>query len=193
MSSRFGVGNSAFRTESDREIYTDTVPFPAYRRDVFERIGFYDEELVRSQDYDFNLRIRRAGGRILLVPSLKSVYFSRATIAGFIRQYFQYGYYKVRLLKKHSANLGWRYFVAPAFVVSLFLGGTAAFFPGGWMFLAMVLGPYLAADLAFSAAAMARKPGTECLLLPFCYPCLHLSFGTGFLSGLATLFRNILK
>src|SRR6185503_15703914 len=94
QSSRFGVGGVAFRTGRDEPGPVDTLAFGAYRREVFDRLGGFDEELVRNQDDEFNFRLTQAGGKIWLDPSICSVYYSRASFRGLWRQYFQYGFYK---------------------------------------------------------------------------------------------------
>jgi glycosyltransferase involved in cell wall biosynthesis len=91
MSSKFGVGGSAFRTVNDRELYTDTVAFPGYHSETIRRAGRFDEELIRNQDDEYNFRIRELGGRILLSPSIRSRYFSRCSFRSLWRQYFKYG------------------------------------------------------------------------------------------------------
>ncbi|HQG47408.1 MAG TPA: glycosyltransferase family 2 protein, partial [bacterium] len=100
MSSTFGVGNAYFRTrqEGDQEDFVDSVAFGAYRRQLFTRIGLFDEELVRCQDDEFNYRLRKSGGRIFLTPLIRSYYFSRTSLRALWRQYFQYGLWKVRVL-----------------------------------------------------------------------------------------------
>ena len=81
----FGVGNSRFRLNTG-EGAVDTVPFGCYRRDVFERIGFFDERLVRNQDYEFNRRLLRAGGRIWCNPAITIDYYNKARLSGLLRQ-----------------------------------------------------------------------------------------------------------
>jgi succinoglycan biosynthesis protein ExoA len=71
MSSRFGVGNSAFRTVKNQRMYVDTVAFPGYKKEVLEKIGLFNEELVRNQDDEYNYRLRKSGGRVLLAPEIQ--------------------------------------------------------------------------------------------------------------------------
>ena len=111
MSSNFGVGGSAFRTGSKAAILTDTIAFPAYTRAITERAGAYDEELVRNQDDEYNYRIRKLGGRLLLAPDIRSRYFSRGSLRSLWRQYLQYGYWKVRVMQKHPRQMRARQFV----------------------------------------------------------------------------------
>jgi glycosyltransferase involved in cell wall biosynthesis len=105
MSSPFGVGGSAFRTIKGRTMLVDTVPFPAYSRHAIDMAGPFDEELVRNQDDEYNYRLRKLGARILLAADIKSDYYSRTSLGSLWRQYFQYGYYKVRVMRKHVRQM----------------------------------------------------------------------------------------
>lgn len=185
MSSKFGVGNSSFRTESGRTKMADTVPFPAYTRAIIERVGLYDEELVRNQDDEYNYRIREAGGKILLAEDVRSDYYSRGSLKRLWKQYFQYGFWKVRVLQKHPRQMSLRQFLPLAFVLSLILILLLALVvPWGWVLLVTILGLYLMTNLAASLA-IAKKHGWRFLkLLPLTFAIIHLSYGTGFLSGL---------
>ena len=105
MSSPFGVGNSMMRTVSGRNMLADTVPFPAYTRQIIEKVGLYDEELVRNQDDEYNYRIRMTGGKILLADDVHYQYYTRTSFTGLWKQYFQYGFWKVRVLQKHPRQM----------------------------------------------------------------------------------------
>ena len=119
MSSQFGVGNSAFRTLAGKSMLVDTVPFPAYKREIIERVGLYDEELVRNQDDEYNYRVRKSGGRLLLAADVHSTYFSRTSLRGLWRQYLQYGYWKVRVFQKHPLQMRLRQFIPAVLVGAL--------------------------------------------------------------------------
>jgi hypothetical protein len=191
MSSSFGVGGSAFRTRKDTETFSDTVPFPAYTRSVIDRIGPYDEELVRNQDDEFNYRLRALGGRVLLSPEIRSRYFARGTVRSLWRQYAQYGYWKVRVVQKHSRQAQPRQFVPLCFVLALVLCAALAAFSGvGRVLLAVVAGAYLVANVAASIVT-ARHAGWRYLpLLPVVYSVLHVSYGLGFAKGLVAFRRR---
>jgi len=185
MSSHFGVGGSAFRTGRAEATFVDTVAFPAYPRAVLEKAGPYDEELVRNQDDEFNYRLRKAGGRLLLAPDVRSRYFSRATVKSLARQYFQYGFWKVRVLQKHPRQMSLRQFVPPAFVGALLVSLLLAFtLPAGAALLAAVGGAYLAANLMASVLTAAKAGWRFLPLLPLLFATLHLGYGSGFLLGL---------
>ena len=187
MSSAFGVGGSAFRTIKDQTMLTDTVAFPAYTRTIIERAGPYDEELVRNQDDEYNYRLRKLGAKILLAADVQSRYYSRSTFRKVFKQYYQYGYWKVRVLQKHPRQMSLRQFVPPAFVAALLVGVLAAsFLPLGAWLLAGILGCYLLANLLASARSASKSDafGSHLLLLPIVYTALHISYGLGFLVGL---------
>ena len=121
VSSRFGVGGSRYRTcrAEDQPVLTDSVPFWAMRREVFERIGLFREEMLCHEDYEFSHRLRQAGGRILLLPWLRSIYYVRPNLRALCRQYGRYGFWKGRFLRSHPGSLKPRHFAPPLFVLVL--------------------------------------------------------------------------
>jgi glycosyltransferase involved in cell wall biosynthesis len=127
-STPFGVGGARFHYSDDEE-WVDTVYMGAWPRQVFEKIGLFDEELVRNQDDEFNYRLRQQGGRILLSPTIRSEYTVRSTPLALLRQYVGYGYWKVRVLQKHPLQMSLRQFVPPAFVLALLLSALLFLFP----------------------------------------------------------------
>lgn len=191
-SSMFGVGNSVFRTRVGRNMLVDTVPFPAYTRKIIRRAGLYDEEMVRNQDDEYNYRIRELGGKIMLAADVRSKYFSRASLVGLWRQYFQYGYWKVRVLQKHPLQMSLRQFVPPVFVVALIFSVVMLFFPvTGLIYPALVI-PffYMGFNLAGSFY-LAMKNGLKYLkLLPIVLLVLHVGYGLGFLIGLVKFWNR---
>jgi hypothetical protein len=190
MSSSFGVGNSAFRTTSGKSLLADTVPFPAYTRQMIQRAGLYDEELVRNQDDEYNYRIRELGGKILLADDVRSTYFSRTSLKGLWRQYYQYGYWKVRVLQKHPRQMSLRQFVPPAFVLGLLGSGLLALFPL-FRFLGIAVPLlYLLANLIASVMTSAKKSWKYLPVLPLVFLILHVSYGLGFLVGLVKFWNR---
>jgi len=195
MSSTFGVGDSAFRTVSNKTMLVDTIAFPAYTRDIVERVGLFDEELVRNQDDDYNYRLRKIGAKVLLASDVRSRYYSRSSIRSLWRQYFQYGYWKVRVMQKHPRQMRPRQFVPPLFVGALLLSLAAApfsFIFGAWFALpcGLTAGSYALANLAASVLiTVKRRDWPLFWLLPIAFAILHVSFGLGFLVGLLK-FRN---
>jgi glycosyltransferase involved in cell wall biosynthesis len=185
MSSKFGVGNSSFRTESGTTKFVDSVPFPAYTRQIVDLAGFYDEELIRNQDDEYNYRIREIGGKIFLASDIHSKYYSRGSLAQLARQYFQYGFWKVRVLQKHPRQMSLRQFVPPAFALGL--GASlilSTMLDWGINIFAFILGSYLFANLAASFITAAQRGWKYFLLLPITFSILHFGYGFGFLFGL---------
>lgn len=186
MASRFGVGGSAFRvlTRGAPPRPSDTVAFPAYRREAVARNGGFDEELMRDQDEEWNYRLRAAGGRLLTSGDLVARYYSRSSLRKMAKQYFQYGLYKVRVLQLHPKQMSPRQFVPPAFVAALLTSLLAwPFFTiFGWL-LALVGGSYLLANVAASVLTVRRAGWTLLPILPVCYALLHVGYGAGFLLG----------
>lgn len=183
VSSPFGVGNAVFRY-SQREQWTDTVAFPAYRRDVFDRVGPF-AEIDGGEDDDFHLRLIDAGGRILLTPSIRSTYYARRSLPELVRQYFGYGQAKLVVLTRHPRRTRLRQLAPSAFVVALLASCLMALF-GGLMLLPLATtgGPYVLVSLGASLL-IARKSGWRHLpRLPLAFFCMHVSYGVGFLSGL---------
>jgi succinoglycan biosynthesis protein ExoA len=184
-SSPFGVGGARFHY-SELEEWVDTVYLGAWRREVFERIGPFDEEMVRDQDDELNYRLLDQGGRILLSPAIRSSYTVRGDPASLWRQYFQYGYWKVRVIQKHPRQIRLRQVVPPAFAIAILLSGAAAVLLSSAPLLWGTLpAAYLSANLLASILS-ARRVGWSLLgHLPLVYAILHLSYGLGFLAGLA--------
>lgn len=183
QSSLFGVGGVSFRMEHSKAGYVDTVAFGAYRREVFDRIGNLDEELIRNQDDEFNFRLTQAGGKIWMDPTIRSTYYSRATLGKLWKQYYQYGLYKVRVIQKRGAVPSWRHLVPAAFVLSLTCCALLSVFTGSLLWLALILVPYLLTNLAASLW-IARNDVRTLPLLPIAFMILHVAYGLGFLWGL---------
>jgi succinoglycan biosynthesis protein ExoA len=193
MSSPFGVGDAVFRY-SEQEQYVDTLAFGAYRREVFERVGLFDEELVGSEDDEFNYRLRSGGGKLFLTPAIRSFYHGRSSLRDLCGQYFRYGRGKVRVMRRHPSEIRLRHLIPSVFVLSLI--GSAAlglFSPWFALLFGVVVGCYVLASLLV-ASNIAREEGWRYLpLLPLAFACLHLSYGTGFLVGVVRfLIRGVL-
>jgi glycosyltransferase involved in cell wall biosynthesis len=182
QSTPFGVGGVAFRIGRAQPGYVDTVAFGAYRREVFDRIGGFDEELVRNQDDEFNFRLTQSGGKIWLDPTIGSRYYSRASLRGLWRQYYQYGFYKVLVIQKRGAVPSWRHLVPGAFVLALLASLLLGFVTRRPLLAASVAGSYAAANLVASALT-AREDPRALPLLPAAFATMHLAYGLGFLMG----------
>lgn len=177
-----GVGDALYR-HADKAALVDTVPFGAFRRDLLTQVGFFDETLLTNEDYEFNARIRKSGGKVWLDPAIRSVYFARPSLASLARQYSRYGYWKWRMLRRYPETLRWRQGLPPLFTLSL-LGGTllAVFFPIFRYLLAVEIGIYLLA-LGAAGLQMALKKKQASLMggLPMAIATMHIAWGLGFL------------
>lgn len=184
LSHPLGVGNAYFRIGVATPRWVDTVPFGCYRRDVFDRVGLYDEELTRNQDDELNLRLIRRGGRILLVPDVAIDYYARDSLTKLWRTYFHYGYFKPLVARKVGGILTLRQVMPGAFVAALVGLMLAALWllAARWM-LAGMIGTYLCV-LVGAAVRVSARAGLRCgaLLVPV-FATLHVSYGLGFLRG----------
>ncbi len=171
---------------TDFEGFVDSVYLGCWRRQTLLDLGLFDEELVRNQDDELNLRINLAGGKVWQTPKIRSWYYPRATLRGLFRQYFQYGYWKIRVLQKHRRPASWRH-VIPGLalagsVLLLFLG---AFVPWLWNLLAVGVVAYLALSLYASVLVCLTSGDWRFLpVMPLVFLVFHLSYGAGSLMGL---------
>ena len=186
MSTPVGAGNARFRLGNYKG-YVDTVTFPCYWRWVFDRIGMFDEELVRNQDDEFNLRLIQAGGKIYMDSDIQSEYYSRGSLRKLARQYFQYGFWRIRTIQKRRQPATLRQ-VAPLAFVCLWLAlvvGTLLWRPLGYGLLGFA-GVYLLGLLA-GAAAVARKAGLSCAQpAALVFVIVHFCYGLGSVWGVVS-------
>ncbi len=189
LSHRFGVGNSYFRVHTNKPKWVDTVFGGCYRREVFDRIGLFNEHLVRGQDMEFNLRLKAAGGRILLLPDIVSYYYPPSRFVSFCKHSFRNGIWAVLpFLYSPVMPVSWRHLVPLAFVLGLFVLSTA----GSWMLFAASLF-YAATNLAVSAQVALRKKDLRCLpVLSLIFASLHLSYGLGSLLGIVKVIIHVI-
>ncbi len=184
VSSRFGIGDAAFRY-SDKEQWTDSVAFAAYRREVFDRVGRFAEDVDRGEDDEFNYRLSESGGRILLTPAISSVYFARPSYSALLRQYWGYGLAKARVLRRHPQRRRLRHLVPSALVLAL--GGSALLAllsrrSAG--LLGLIAGVYAAANLVASLRLGLRGHWRLVPYLPAAFASIHLAAGAGLIAGL---------
>jgi glycosyltransferase involved in cell wall biosynthesis len=184
LSHPFGVGNSHFRTGTRERREVDTVPFGCYRREIFDRIGLFDEELVRNQDDEFNFRLIARGGRVLLLPEVTCRYFARRSFRQLARMYYQYGYFKPLVARKVGRVMTARQLV-PSMLIAALLGSAALslWVPAAAAAFGSLAALYAGCVLACAAAAA----GTDLrcgLALAAVFPTLHFSYGIGFIRGI---------
>jgi GT2 family glycosyltransferase len=182
MSTTFGMGLGNFRT-LEKSGYTDTVGTPMYPKWVFEKIGYFDEQLIRNQDDDYNFRVTKAGGKIWFDHSISLKYYVRGNYKGLFKQFFQYGYWKVFVNKKHASVTTLRQLVPPIFVVYLFLTPFILFINITLFFLA-VSGLFFYGFLAIYFALKKATNLKEFLGIFKTFPILHISYGLGYLLGI---------
>ena len=185
MGHPFGVGNAHFRIGAKQARDVDTVPFGCFRRDVFTRVGMFDEELVRNQDDEFNHRIIRHGGRVRLIPDVVCYYYARGSLRQASRMFYQYGAFKPLVARKVGRIMTVRQLVPAMFVTALFgaVLGAIIWPPAGWV------GAAIAAVYAVCVVACALRVARSnslrvAIALAAALPVVHLSYGFGFLRGL---------
>lgn len=184
MSHRFGVGNAHFRVGTRERREVDTVPFGCFRREVFQRLGLFDEELIRNQDDEFNYRLITRGGRVVLLPDVSCRYFARRSLGQLFRMYYQYGYFKPLVVRKVGRVMTARQ-VAPALLVIALLNsaGLSVLLPAAMAVFSLVVLTYGLAVLACAFGAAPRH-GLPCAaMLAAVFPIMHFSYGIGFLLG----------
>lgn len=160
----FGAGNSTFRQHSDTPVYVDTVFGGCYRREVFQKIGLFNEKLHRSGDLEFNLRLKAAGMKTLYVPQIKSTYFARTKWWDFVKHNFKDGKWSLLMMKYSTVKFGMRRLIPAMFVVTL----------------PMSILPYSIICLLRSAQiAIKERDWKLAVTLPFAFLSLHISYGLG--------------
>jgi hypothetical protein len=180
MTSRFGVGSYFQFAGAERE--ADTVYMGMWPRKVFEKVGLFDEELIRNQDDELSYRIRKGGGKIVVSPAMRSQYQNRQSWRTLVRQFYEYGLWKVRVLQKHPWQMSVRHFVPPVFDALVIAGfASAPLSTRGPMLAALALGIYAAAMalVVFSEERHGRRWRYWLALV-----LIHHAWAIGFLTGL---------
>lgn len=172
-----GVGDAHYRHAAQAQ-RVDTVPFGAFRRELVERIGPFDENLLTNEDYEFNVRIRQAGGNIWLDPAIRSTYFARATLTALARQYLRYGFWKGQMLRRYPETIRWRQAIPPMFVLSLLTLILLSPFAWARELLGAETGVYFAALLGAGVQAALQKRDPALIPgLPLAIATMHLCWG----------------
>ena len=188
----FGVGGSMHKIGASKIIETDTVPFGCYKREIFEKTGPFDIDLVRNQDDEFNGRLHNLGGKIYLIPQVIINYTARDTLCKMRKMYYQYGLYKPLVNKKLGAPATVRQFFPLVFLLLLIIGGTASIFSPFilhayttflvlYLFIGIVVG---------SMSAIRMHQPLLVLLMPYVFFNIHMSYGIGYLVGIFNVLCN---
>jgi glycosyltransferase involved in cell wall biosynthesis len=189
----FGVGGSMHKIGASKIMETDTVPFGCYKREVFEKTGPFDTDLVRNQDDEFNGRLLNLGGKIYLIPQVIINYTARDTISKMRHMYYQYGLYKPLVNKKLGSPATVRQFFPLLFLLALVLGGIASIFSPFVLniYLAMIM-LYLIIGLVVGGMSGIRTyHPLLILLMPYVFFNIHLSYRFGYLRGLVMGYKSI--
>lgn len=190
LTSPFGVGNSKFRM-SREEGFVDTVPFGAFRREIFDRVGMYNEKLVRNQDIDLNARIRKAGGKIYLTPALTTSYHPVKNFQGLLKYVFKTNLWHIFTLRENRESMSARHLAPAAFLILLLLLLPASFASvKALMFLIVIMFVYVVTGFYFSLRSKTRSNWDVVFVQPFATFCFHIAYGAGTLFGLRYLFRE---
>ncbi len=182
-----GVGDARYRY-SNQPGEVDTVPFGSFRRDLFFNVGKFDETLLTNEDYEFNVRIRKNGGKVWFDPSIRCVYFARKNLKELAKQYWRYGFWKLQMLKRYPKTIRWRQALPPVFVLMNILGILFSLFNRfiAYSYLG-ALGIYLLIlFLAGIQSAVKKKEAALVLGLPAAIVTMHFSWGMGFLVSIMT-------
>ena len=183
LSSPLGVGGAKFRTGVSKPTEVDTVPFGCYKREVFDTIGYFNEKLVRNQDIEFNLRLKRAGGKIILFPDIELTYYSRSTFKELWKNNFGNGFWVIAGAKYANIPFSIRHLIPLVFVSTVLIGIIF------WVFysiigrlLLMMLCVYLLLTLLESFSK--GESLSVILLMILAFPILHISYGIGSLCAI---------
>lgn len=190
LSHGFGVGNSYFRKGSKKPRWVDTVFGGCYRKKIFKKIGLFNESLVRSQDLEFNLRLKKAGGKILLAPDIISYYYPKPRLKDFFVYNLKCGIWSTYHLKFVKTFFRLRHYVS-LFFVSILIGFLiAAFFsPFLILFFLLVICLYLFFTFYFSLRlALREREWRYLFLMPIAFACRHFGYGFGSLTGIVKIF-----
>ena len=191
ISHPFGVGNAYFRTGSKAPTYADTVPYGCYRKEVFNKIGLFNENLDRTDDIEFNLRLKRAGGKILLVPEIKSYYHARPTLSALAKQNFGNGLWVIYSTRFAKMPFSIRHLIPFFFVISQIMTLILSLFYLPFLYLfAFIFGMYTISNIFFSLKLSLKNHIKYFPYLILSFFTLHYSYGAGSVWGVFRLLKR---
>lgn len=180
-----GAGDARYRTGGKAQV-VDTVPFGAFRRSLVDKIGMFDESLLTNEDYEFNVRIRKSGGTVWIDPRIQTQYYARANLPYLFRQYWRYGYWKARMLKRYPKTIRWRQMLPPLFVLSILaLTFAGLIWHPFWWLLVFELSVYaLVLAMVGFFEALRWRDWMLVVGFPIAIACMHFAWGVGLLWSL---------
>ena len=184
-SHQLGAGDARYRYKGDAgEVHT--VPFGAFQRSWIDKVGEFNQSLLSNEDYEYNYRLRRAGGKIWFDPKIQSVYFARSNLRDLMQQYLRYGYWKAMMLARNPDSLRWRQALPAGFVLLLLaLSILALVLPGTRVLLASFVGVYLSITIGFGLVeAMRKRDPWLSIGFPIALWTMHLAWGSAFNGGI---------
>ncbi len=187
MTSKFGVGGAAFHV-GGAEGEALTVYLGCFRRSALERVGGYDESMVRAQDWEMNHRIRETGGKVWFTPNMVVTYRPRSSLRALASQYFGYGTWRREVARRYRETISLRYLAAPMLVIGIAVGlplVLIGLLASQQLLVWVGFIPMIAYALGVVAASVMTKAGISRILLPVVFPVMHISWGLGFLLGRA--------
>lgn len=188
----FGVGGSIHKVGTKQITQTDTVPFGCYRRSVFDKIGYFDEELIRNQDDELNARLVNSGGKIYLIPEIIIDYIARDSLKKMCRMYYQYGLFKPLVAKKLGAPATFRQFFPALFLCSLVVGFGLLFVSRWfmWLYVLVLTLYFLIGSIIGLVESVRHKKVLLILYMPLTFFLIHISYGWGYLNGIFRLISH---
>ncbi len=193
LSHPFGVGGSHFRLGSQKPKFVDTVFGGCYRKEIFSKVGFFNEKLIRSQDLEFNKRLKKAGGKILLVPEIVAFYYPQADFKNFLKHNFNDGVWLTYPLKFGIRIFSLRHLVPLVFVLILLVLAVLGVFVSIFFraLFNIIFCTYLLLSIYFSLKISQKEKNLWYLgLMPIAFSIRHFGYGLGSLWGLITLWRK---
>lgn len=187
-----GAGGARYRTSGEAG-EVETVPFGAFPREWLDRIGPFNEELLTNEDYEYNVRIRNAGGKVWFDPSIRSVYFARGSYDRLAKQYARYGYWKAKMLQDYPETLRWRQALPPLFILLFLLLLILSIFwiPARWLLGVQLVAYLLITILGGISESVRRRDLSLMLGFPPALWIMHFTWGSALIwSSLEDLFSR---